>query len=589
MDAEKLRDVQYLVSLFCDGVLDQAGVDQLSQLLTDDPEAVEAYLDLTTTHSDLTLLGTTGPAEHRGGGCLGVDVSTSDVPGITSEGLTEPFSGGGHAAVSWWQLGLAVLATSLMIFVAYIGLVQQNQAVDAPRIVSSGTNVAEDTSVAKIIRKIDCDWENDRWAIVSSSSVQSGQTLSLSRGLMELEFKSGAMITLEAPVTFSAQSAMRGVLSHGKLTAKIPESAHGFTVSTPGGEAIDLGTNFGLYVGENGVTETHVFEGEVVVRPAGSDDQKLHLTDDMALRTGGDQAQPNSLVAVPARFMRFDFKEGKSLPVPVVDRQLSLWLSADQRLQKDENDGVSSWGDLCTKSNKIAQDAWQVKEAMRPKWIEDAIGGRPAVRFGIKNVLVTEPIKLGSAQSICATFSINEALLKKTGIGEIGRQLLNMNGPPHMILGIDDQFKLVSRNYAGLRPGKVGPKGHRTLGLMKTPNKLDEKPVVVISVYDSATNQSRLYLNGELVAKNTAPEVDSTESPRYIGAHSILPLSHFFGDVAELMIYDTGLTNGEAVLLSKSMMKKYQITAAEVAVKNEPGDEKVDSEEVSKSTETTEF
>lgn len=579
MDAKKLREVQHLVSLYCDRELDPAGVKQLSQLLANDPQAVEAYLDLTTIHSDLTLLnpGATQPSGNSADEISVTDLGVIGSIDLNSGGLQGTTSPSG----SWWLTGLGGLASLLLIAGACFGFLRLNQAVESARTISS------DTGVAKIIRKIDCDWEHDRWSIVSSSSIQAGQTLSLNRGLMELEFKSGAMITLEAPVTFSAQSEMRGVLSHGKLTAKIPESAHGFTVNTPGGEAIDLGTNFGLYVGENGVTETHVFDGEVVVRPAGSEDQKLHLTTDMALRTGGDQTKPDPLVAVPARFTRFDFidfKAGNSVPVPIVDRQLSLWLSADQRLQKDENNKVSSWGDLCTVSNKTAQDAWQVEEAKRPKWIEKSFGDRPAVRFGIKNVLVTEPIKLGSAQSICATFCINESMFRKVGVSEIGRQLLNMNGPPHMILGIDDQLKLVSRNYAGLRPGKEGPKGHRTLGLMKTPEKLDEKPVVVVSVYDSASNQSRLYLNGKMVAKNTAPKLKSTESPRYIGAHSILPLSHFFGDVAELMIYNTGLTNDEAVLLSKSMMTKYTIASGEQTQKNDPAPDKV-----SEVTEKSEF
>ena len=119
---------------------------------------------------------------------------------------------------------------------------------------------------------------------------------------------------------------------------------------------------------------------------------------------------------------------------------------------------------------------------------------------------------------------------------------------------------------------------------MKTPKKLDEKPVVVVSVYDSANNQSRLYLNGKLVAKNTAPKLDATESPRYIGAHSILPLSHFFGDVAELMIYDTGLTDDEAVLLSKSMMKKYKIAAGDQVEQADPN-----QEEASEVTAKSEF
>lgn len=64
MDAKKLHEVQHLVSLYCDGELDPAGVQRLSQMLASDPQAVEAYLDLTTTHSDLTLLnsGVTQPS-----------------------------------------------------------------------------------------------------------------------------------------------------------------------------------------------------------------------------------------------------------------------------------------------------------------------------------------------------------------------------------------------------------------------------------------------------------------------------------------------------------------------------------------------
>lgn len=566
MSSNELREVQRLVSLYCDGALDQAGLDSLDELLATHPEAAEVYLDLTTVHSDLAAMGTT-PPEVKRGSALGIvsDPAESNQGGL----VAQPHENGPLGNMNWLASGFAALAALSLLILVYQGGNIQN-GTSRTEVISAAP---QGNRVAQIIRKIDCDWENDRWAIVSSSSIEAGQTLSLNRGLMELEFNSGAMVTLEAPVTFTAESEMRGVLSHGKLTAMVPESAHGFTVSTPGGEAIDLGTNFGLFVSENGVTETHVFQGEVVVRPAGiqNQNQKLHLTDDMALRTGGKEAQLDSLVAVPARFTRFDFEQDKSkAPVPAVDRQLSLWLSADQRLQKDENDRVSSWGDLCTNSNKSAQNAWQVNAEKRPMWIEKAIGDRPAVRFGFKNVLVTEPIKLGSAQSICATFSINEALLKKTGIGEIGRQLLNMNGPPHLILGIDDEFKLVSRNYAGLRPGKKGPKGYRTVGMMKTPEKLDDKPVVVISVYDPAKNQSRLYLNGSMVAKNTAPKLDATESPRYIGAHSILPVSHFFGDIAELMIYDTGLTEEEALVLSRSMMKKYKIAGPKAAVEAKP-------------------
>ena len=50
------------------------------------------------------------------------------------------------------------------------------------------------------------------------------------------------------------------------------------------------------------------------------------------------------------------------------------------------------------------------------------------------------------------------------------------------------------------------------------------------------------------------------------------------------MIYDTGLTNDEAVLLSKSMMKKYQIAAGQ-----QPEKKHADSERVSEVTTEREF
>jgi len=376
MNANELSELQRLVSLYCDEALDQAGLDELSALLAAHPEAAEVYLDLTTVHSNLMVIGTTPPEVERGSS-LGIvpDSAESNLGGL----VEQPPESSQFGPTNWLAFGFAGLAAMLLTL-----LVVQRGFIPNDTSDSEVVSVApHDNSIAQIIRKVDCDWEDDRWAIVSSSGIESGQTLSLNRGLMELKFNSGAMITLEAPVTFTAESEMRGVLSHGKLTAAIPESAHGFTVSTPGGEAIDLGTNFGLFVGKNGVTETHVFKGEVVVRPSGVQDQKLHLTDDMALRTGGKQAQLDSLVAVPARFTRFDFEQEKSkAPVPAVDRKLSLWLSADQRLQKDENNRVSSWGDLCTNSNKSAQNAWQVNAEKRPMWVEKAIGERPAVRFG---------------------------------------------------------------------------------------------------------------------------------------------------------------------------------------------------------------
>ena len=319
-------------------------------------------------------------------------------------------------------------------------------------------------------------------------------------------------------------------------------------------------------MGENGTTETHVFEGEVVVRRDALDQKKesLHLKDHMAVRVGRNQETPNQMDAAPERFTLLRFKDEPTSHKPTVDRKLSLWLSADRRLQVDEEGRVSAWGDLCTESNKSEQNAWQVDPSKRPQRVEDAIGGLPAIRFDRRKFMVTEPLRLGSPQSLVAVLRLDSKLMNRWGINENGRQIINMNGPPQLVLSINDRKQLVSRNYTGFLTSDEGVRKYVSVGRIRTENSLNEEPFVAVTVYDPASDSSRLYLNGELAGKANAPQLQPTESPRYIGSHMFLLNTNFLGDIAEVMIYDTGLTEEESVTLSRALMKKYGISVEAV-------------------------
>ena len=89
--------------------------------------------------------------------------------------------------------------------------------------------------------------------------------LEIKSGLLELKFFNAVTVTLQGPARLELRSMDRLVLHHGRLAARVPESAIGFTVETPVGEIIDLGTEFGVHVRADGGMETHVFEGEVEV------------------------------------------------------------------------------------------------------------------------------------------------------------------------------------------------------------------------------------------------------------------------------------------------------------------------------------
>ena len=95
-----------------------------------------------------------------------------------------------------------------------------------------------------------------------------GETYELAAGVLELETRRGAQIVIEAPATFRFESPQRLRMTKGRIAADVPPQAKGFTVVTPSGEAIDLGTRFAVDVPASGAAEVHVFSGEVVARAA---------------------------------------------------------------------------------------------------------------------------------------------------------------------------------------------------------------------------------------------------------------------------------------------------------------------------------
>ncbi len=92
-----------------------------------------------------------------------------------------------------------------------------------------------------------------------------GQKLNLTDGLAEITFDSGAKVILHAPAQFAVGEAMGGDLRFGRLTAKVPHSARGFTINTPTAKVVDLGTEFGVKVNDDRTMHVTVFVGDVVV------------------------------------------------------------------------------------------------------------------------------------------------------------------------------------------------------------------------------------------------------------------------------------------------------------------------------------
>jgi hypothetical protein len=157
-------------------------------------------------------------------------------------------------------------------------------------------------NVAWLVNAQDCQWAGGESGM-PGRDMRAGKTLRLQRGLAEIEFDRGARLILQGPAALELISENETRLLNGTLTARVPHRARGFTVYSPRGKVVDLGTEFGLSVDERGGTAVRVFEGTVVASPetrggAPASADTLHedeaaLIGDraVALRPGDDDAR----------------------------------------------------------------------------------------------------------------------------------------------------------------------------------------------------------------------------------------------------------------------------------------------------------
>ncbi|MFC1765243.1 FecR domain-containing protein [Planctomycetota bacterium] len=105
-----------------------------------------------------------------------------------------------------------------------------------------------------------------QWRQAPETPTLRAGTLFLEQGYAQLRFKKGADVIIQAPCQLHLNSPNMMTLESGTVSAKVPISAHGFTIGTPSAKVIDHGTAFGVLMDAANQAEIQVFEGEVDVR-----------------------------------------------------------------------------------------------------------------------------------------------------------------------------------------------------------------------------------------------------------------------------------------------------------------------------------
>jgi hypothetical protein len=178
------------------------------------------------------------------------------------------------------------LGLTLLVVLAASSLWSQRSHQASRRSPRSPAKKANEVRLAghgTLSKAIDVVWSGNTPQPVVNEILKGGP-LAFEKGVIEIDFFSGATVIVEGPASLNIESDWRLELARGRMRATVPPAARGFVVTAAGAEIIDLGTEFALQVEANSA-RVKVIEGEIELR--GRNKKNKHLfTGDLATLAG---------------------------------------------------------------------------------------------------------------------------------------------------------------------------------------------------------------------------------------------------------------------------------------------------------------
>lgn len=476
-------------------------------------------------------------------------------------------------------VGTYIVATAVIFFVVGSALwianktTARNQQV---RNVGSRHLTVKELAPAIVGRLSDCVWTDGAKQFRVGEDIAVGSTVDIASGLAQLVFESGAEVVVKGPSRVLVDSSMLCRLQAGSVSAEVPHRAAGFTIRGPASEVIDLGTRFGFSVGDDGKSEVHVFQGEVISRELDDSGsvvgKEIRLKEKQAVLFPGAKQQARRLAANEAKFA-LDVKPlwlNDNIEPLVVDRKLTLWLRSAHGVLRDKDNRVVAWQDLAVGPNRIADDTFQPNPKYRPQYVDAGLNGHPAIRFdGVQTYLTSIPITTTNDQTVVAVFQYAEL----TASPQIGGQIINYNGPPSRFLPnvngpgvlqlgekIDTWDGPPLSISAKAFVGRDSQREDVSAGVVTSGPLGYSRPRIVAYVYDNSDDKAALYVDGVRAAESSAPTRVAITSRKVIGKHGIFDQWYFHGDLAEVLIFNTALRPAELDALTRQLNEFYGLS-----------------------------
>jgi ferric-dicitrate binding protein FerR (iron transport regulator) len=228
-----IEELQALCEASLEGRLTADQLARLERIVLDDPKARRYYVEYLHQHA-----------------CLHWSVAEPAflAPRLPTD-LVGPTSRRRWRRAAGWAAGAAAAA----LLVLAVGLALRSTA-------GQGT-----PSLAILVGGKACKWDSGTLPTEFGAKLPAGR-LRLAEGLARIVFADGAEVSIEAPADLELVSPSRCVLHAGRLVAKVPPRAIGFTVDTPTAILEDFGTEFGVNVRKGRSADVQVFNGQVDAR-----------------------------------------------------------------------------------------------------------------------------------------------------------------------------------------------------------------------------------------------------------------------------------------------------------------------------------
>jgi hypothetical protein len=394
-----------------------------------------------------------------------------------------------------WKTALAGAACGAAIMV-WLGIRALQPPYDDTVVENTPEPAANTNFVATLTRGAGVVWEDETNRVEIGSAVPA-QWLRLKSGAVQIEFYSGARVILEGPAAFELVSSGEGRLDFGKLSARVPEPAHGFKVYTPDVTVTDLGTEFGLDRERAQPVKVEVFEGKVEVATESTNRPRV-LNAGEGVQVSARRMQPMPSVDRLAFLSAQELARRESLELGA---RYQAWRQVDRALDTDPATLVHfNFEDQANLDRNLVNRALSVRAASRAMifgcdWGEGRWPGKAALEFNSSDDRVRLLVP-GGYQSLSYV-----AWLRVDSLPNQWNALALVDtlqaAETHWEISQDGRVELTVRQKAGKAAWD-----HLISRPVITPEHFG-KWIQMAAVYDGRLGKMALYLNGKRIASKS--------------------------------------------------------------------------------------